>query len=112
MSELVVILTSCPPDKADGIAAHVVEGRFAACVTALPNARSTYRWQGQVQQENETLLLVKVPRAGLDACLAALTAVHPYEVPELLVLPVAGVNPSYLAWATASLCDPPSTEPQ
>ena len=107
MSGLVVILTSCPPDRADAIATHLVEGRHAACVSALPNAQSTYIWQGKLQREVETLLLVKVPREGLDACLAALTAVHPYAVPELLVLPAERVNAGYLAWALGTISGPP-----
>lgn len=112
MSELAVILTSCAPAHADAIAAHLIEGQFAACVSALPGAVSTYRWQGQVQREAETLLLIKVPQRALDACLAALTAVHPYEVPELVVLDAAQVNASYLAWAVAMTSAPPNTAPR
>ncbi len=99
MSELFVILTSCPAAAADGIATHLVEGQFAACVSALPGALSTYRWNGEVQRDQETLLLIKVPEPALDACIAALEAVHPYEVPEIVALPAARVNASYLAWA-------------
>lgn len=103
---LSVILSSCPPDAAERIAAHLVEGRHAACVSVLPNARSTYRWQGQIQHDTEALLLVKVPTERVTACLEALRQVHPYTVPELVVLAAAQVAESYLAWAVAE------TQPQ
>ncbi len=101
MTTLCVVLTSCPPDRADAIAAHLIDGHFAACVSVVPGAVSTYRWQGQLQRETEALLLVKVPQPSLERCLAALTAVHPYAVPELVVLAAQDVNASYLAWAMA-----------
>ena len=101
--QLYVILTACPPENADALATHLIAGQFAACVSALPGALSTYRWQGAVQRETETLLLVKVPHAALERCMAAIQAVHPYEVPELVVLPAEQVATSYLAWAQASV---------
>ncbi len=115
MTELFVILTACPPEHADAIATHLVTGQHAACVSALPGAMSTYRWQapGQaeatVQREAETLLLVKVPQHALDRCLAALQAVHPYDVPELVVLPAERVSAPYLAWAVAMTAGLPDT---
>ncbi len=105
MTALFVVLTACPPDHADRLADALIAGQHAACVTALPGARSTYRWQGAVQHEVETLLLVKVVAAQLDACLAALETLHPYEVPELVVLPAERVNAAYLAWASSGLPD-------
>lgn len=94
-----VILSSCPPDKAEAIASALVERQVAACVSVLPGAVSTYRWQGAVQREAEHLLLIKVPESGLERCVALLTEVHPYEVPEILALPVAHANASYAQWA-------------
>lgn len=106
-AELYVIVSSCPADVADAIAQGLVERRMAACVSALAGARSTYRWQEQIQQETETLLLIKVPRAQVDACAKALQDLHPYEVPEIVILPASGVAASYLAWAQQA-CRPPS----
>ena len=111
MSELSVILTACPEANADSLAAYLVEGRFAACVSALPGAQSTYRWQDEVRRDAETLLLIKVPHAGLDDCIAALEAIHPYAVPEIVVLPSERVNTSYLAWAVAMTVGQPDTAP-
>lgn len=94
-----VILSSCPPEQADAIASALVERRVAACVSVLPGAISTYRWQGAVQRETEHLLLIKVPEEGLAACVEALNEVHPYDVPEILALPVAYANAPYAQWA-------------
>ena len=104
---LYVIVSSCPAHAADAIAQGLVQARVAACVIALPGARSTYRWQGQVAHEAETMLLIKVPRAQLEACMAALRALHPYEVPEIVALPAAAVDAAYLAWAQQA-CAPGS----
>ena len=101
-----IVLTSCPPDRGDAIAAALVEARVAACVSQLRGAVSTYRWDGAVCHEAETLLLIKTPRDCLDACTAALRGVHPYEVPEIVVLHAADVASSYLAWAQAACAVP------
>lgn len=106
--ELAVVLTACPPHAAEQLAELLVAQRLAACVTALPGGQSTYRWQGAIQREPETLLLIKVPRPAVAACVAALEAAHPYEVPEVVVLSAAEVSAAYLAWAFAA-CDLPST---
>ena len=110
MSELSVILTSCPKADANWLAALLVEGLHAACVSAIPGAQSTYRWKGEVRRERETLLLIKVPQAALEGCIAALEAAHPYDVPEIVVLPAERVNANYLAWAQASTAGLPDTE--
>ena len=94
-----VILTSCPPDQAQMLADSLVAQEVAACVSILPGAVSTYRWQGALQRDAESLLLVKVPTELRHACMAALKAVHPYTVPELVVLQASEVSASYLAWA-------------
>ncbi len=98
-----VILSSCPPGQSDAIARALVERRVAACVSILPGAISTYRWQGAVQCDEEHLLLIKVPVEGLERCVAALTEVHPYDVPEILALPVGHAAASYADWARAEV---------
>ena len=100
-----VILSSCPPDKAEAIATALVERRVAACVSVLPGAISTYRWQGAVQRDTEHLLLIKVPAEGLARCIEVLSEVHPYEVPEILALPVDHANASYADWARQMVAD-------
>ena len=81
-----IILSNCPPDKADEIAGRLVEERCAACVNAIPGVRSTYRWQGEVHRDPETTLLIKTSLVALRRCLDRLRALHPYEVPEIVVL--------------------------
>lgn len=99
---LSVILTSCPPDHAQKIADALVQQQVAACVQAIPGVRSTYRWQGAIQRDDETVLLIKTPCARVQACMAALQAVHPYEVPEMVEIPAGQVGAAYLAWAVGA----------
>jgi periplasmic divalent cation tolerance protein len=94
-----LILSSCPPEQAQAIADALIERQVAACVSIVPAALSTYRWQGAVHHDAESLLLVKVPTELRAACLAALQEVHPYTVPELVVVSAAEVGAGYLAWA-------------
>ena len=99
MAETLVVLTTCPdPDSADRIARRLVEDRLAACVNRLAPVRSTYRWQGAVEDAEEYPLLIKCTRERYAALEAALREQHPYEVPEIVALPVvAGWGP-YLRW--------------
>lgn len=98
-----VALCTCPPAEAERIARGLVE-RGAACVNVLPAVRSIYRWKGVVEAGEETLLVVKAAAEKLPALHAALAELHPYELPEWVVLPVdeALSSPAYLAWVRAA----------
>jgi periplasmic divalent cation tolerance protein len=87
-------------DNATGrrIANALVENRLAACVNLLPGLESTYRWQGQVEHDSEALLLIKVRAADYAELEAAILALHPYELPEIIAVPVTGGLPAYLDW--------------
>lgn len=99
MSDVTVTLCTCPDrDAADRIARTLVDERLAACVNALPGVTSTYRWQGEVQQDNEFLLLIKSTPERAAAMLDRILELHPYDVPEVLTLPVATGLPAYLHW--------------
>ncbi len=102
----VVVHCSCPDA---GIAARIartlVEERLAACVQTIPAIGSTYRWQGEVHADDEALLLIKTTRARIDALTARIVELHPYELPELLVLDVIGGTPAYLAWLADATTD-------
>lgn len=91
------------PDEAcaAAIARALVEERLAACVQVLPRMRSIYRWEGTVHDEPEALLVAKTCAARADALEARVRALHPYEVPEVVRLDVAGGSPAYLAWVLA-----------
>jgi periplasmic divalent cation tolerance protein len=95
-----VVLCNCPPDRAVDIARPLVAEGLAACVNVLPGVRSLYVWEGAVHDEAETTLLIKVAAEKVDALRERLRALHPYEVPEILALPVdtARSDPDYVAW--------------
>ncbi len=100
--DAVIVLTTWPAEEdPSDAAAALVEERLAACVSVLPEMESVYRWQNAVERARERQLLVKTARPRLDALLARLKALHPYEVPEAIVLPVAGGSEAYLAWLAA-----------
>ena len=96
-----VLLCYCTcPDAASAqrIAETLVDEHLAACVNQLPAIRSTYRWQGAVHNDNEQLLLIKTTDARLAALERRLLELHPYDVPELIAVPVAQGNATYLDW--------------
>lgn len=97
MSALIVFCP-VPAEHADRLARHLVEERLAACVQALPGVRSTYRWDGELQQATETLLLVKTTADRYAALERTLAAHHPYELPEILAVDAAAGLPAYLRW--------------
>ena len=100
--EVVAVLSTLPTDdRGPAVARALVDERLAACVNLVPGLRSIYRWQGAVQDDGEVLAIIKTTRARLPALLARLPALHPYELPEALVLPVAGGHLPYLAWVAA-----------
>ena len=97
-----LILSTCPDaDTAQRLARILVEERLAACVSLLPGAVSTYRWQGRVEQATEVQLLAKTPADRRDALMARLAELHPYELPEILAVETAAGLPAYLDWVTA-----------
>ncbi len=102
-----LVLSTCPDaDTAARIARALVEERLAACVGALPGLVSTYRWQGRVEQAGEVQLLIKTSAGRLDALVARLAQLHPYELPEILAVEAGGL-PAYLAWVAEQTCEEP-----
>jgi len=82
----------------------VVEARLAACVNILPRVQSVYRWQGAVESASEIPLLIKTTAANYPALENAIRAQHPYEIPEIIALPVERGLPAYLNWVAAETC--------
>lgn len=99
MNEVLLVLTNVP-DEATGvaIARRLVDDRLSACVNLLPAVRSIYRWQGAAEETAETTLLIKTTQQRYHDVEAAIRAQHPYELPEIIALPVAAGLPAYLAW--------------
>ncbi|MFA5521093.1 MAG: divalent-cation tolerance protein CutA [Castellaniella sp.] len=95
---VLVLTTVADADTAQRVAATLVEERLAACVNLGAPSLSIYVWQGAVQRETELALTIKTLGARVDALARRLVQLHPYSVPELLVLNVTGGSAAYLAW--------------
>ena len=99
MTGPVVVLSAlgAPPD-AHRIARALVDERLAACVNIVPGVVSIYRWKGNVEQEPELMLVIKTVGDKVEALRARLLELHPYELPEVVVIPIAGGHKAYLDW--------------
>jgi periplasmic divalent cation tolerance protein len=103
---VLVCFCTCPDTTtAPAIADVLVGERLAACVNVLPGLRSVYRWQGAIERADEALLLIKTVQAQLPALQARMAALHPYELPELVAVEVAGGLAAYLDWIAESSAD-------
>lgn len=95
----VVVLTTLPAAAdAGAFAAAIVESRLAACVNLLPVMESVYRWEGRVERDAERQLVLKTSRDRVAALWERVRALHPYDVPEFIVLPIVDGNDAYLRW--------------
>lgn len=111
MSELSahrVVLCTCPDGKtAERIASVLVDGRLAACVNILPGIRSVYRWEREVQNDEELLLFIKTRTDRYPQVEQAIRNAHPYDVPEILSLAVDTGLADYLDWLDDSVAPDP-----
>jgi len=104
MSEPLVVLCTCPDAAtARRLAGEVVARGLAACVNLVPGLVSIYRWQGEVEEASEVLLVAKTARSHYTELEAALRAAHPYELPEVVAVSITAGSEPYLAWLHASL---------
>jgi periplasmic divalent cation tolerance protein len=85
------------------LATHLVEKRLAACVNVIPQIYSVYRWKGAIEKESEQLLLIKTIDSQVDALREALFAMHPYEVPEFVVVRIDNLSDAYRSWLVGEL---------
>ncbi|HUR39687.1 MAG TPA: divalent-cation tolerance protein CutA [Verrucomicrobiae bacterium] len=102
VEDALVVMVTCPADKAPVLAAALVEERVAACVNVVPGLLSVYRWKGAVQQDPETLLLAKTTVGRFDALKALVLRHHPHELPEVIALKVDRGHVPYLDWIQES----------
>jgi periplasmic divalent cation tolerance protein len=109
-SPFVLMLTTWPDDRDPGALAHtLVEERLAACVSVLAPMVSVYRWEGAVEQSSERQVIIKTTAAQVEAVAERLAGLHPYDVPEMLVLPISKGSEAYLRWmADSTTCAGPS----
>ncbi|MDB4959187.1 MAG: divalent ion tolerance protein [Myxococcales bacterium] len=98
MPVVVVISTFPSADKAAEVARTLVTEQLAACANLVGPVRSIYRWKGELQDDSETLAVIKTTTERLEALKSRLVALHPYELPEVIALPVADGHAPYLAW--------------
>jgi periplasmic divalent cation tolerance protein len=99
-----IVLTTCAsPGEASKLARILVEERLVACATLIPKVESIYYWEGQVESNTETLVLMKTCVDQLPALESRVQALHSYQTPEFLVLGIEAASEPYLAWLTANL---------
>ena len=101
--EYVMVLTTLPVDAdGPGFARSLVEERLAACVNLLAPMESVYRWEGNIEQETERQVVIKTSRDRVAMLWERIRELHPYDVPEFLVLPIIDGNDAYLRWVADS----------
>ncbi len=97
--QVLVALTTCPDEaSAAALATALVQERLATCVNRIGGVRSSYFWDARLQESLEILLIIKTTSGRMDELRARLDALHPYDVPELVAIPVSGGNERYLDW--------------
>ncbi len=95
---VIVYITTSNAEEARSIAKAVVEERLAACANIIDNISSIYWWKGRIEEDSEALLLLKTPRAKVEALIARVKELHSYELPDITVIPLEGGLEEYLMW--------------
>lgn len=107
MTEQLVVLVTVPDgETGERLGQALVDEGLAACVNLLGEVRSIYRWQGAVETASERLCLIKTTAAGFPSLRARILALHPYELPEIIALPIAAAHQPYLDWIAAAIKRP------
>lgn len=98
MEQVLLLMTNMPDTRSAQALAHVlVQSKMAACVNLLPGVQSVYRWQGKIEQANEVTLFIKTTQARYHQVEQAILAAHPYDLPEVIAMPLTG-HAAYLHW--------------
>ena len=100
---MIVVLCTVPEEKAHELAKKIVEEKVAACVNVIPNLMSYYWWNGEIQKDAEILLMIKTLDDAFEKLKEVIINNHPYEVPEIVALPINKGNESYLSWIKDSV---------
>lgn len=101
--DLIVVLCTAPAEQSESMARIIVEEGLCACVNVVPAVRSFFRWQGKVDVADEHLLIAKTTAAAFELLRDRLAALHPYDVPEVIALPISAGLPAYLSWVVESV---------
>ncbi len=100
-----IILCTCPNKKsADDLASHLITEKLAACVNIIDGVRSVYEWQGKIEKSQEQLLVIKSHSDQYAAIESTIKTLHPYELPEIIAVPIERGHPEYLQWINKCLC--------
>lgn len=105
MNRLVVLCVVGKIEDAEWIAREIVERRLAACVNVLPSVTSIFRWKGEVERNDEVLMIIKTNRQRFEALRDAILSMHTYEVPEVIAFEIAAGHGPYLTWLDAAVGD-------
>jgi periplasmic divalent cation tolerance protein len=106
-SDHCVVLNTCPDAaSAENIARTLLERKLAACINILPGVKSFYTWKGVCESDEEHLLLIKTLASAYPALEQAILELHPYELPEIIAVPIAAGLPGYLTWITQNTAAP------
>lgn len=98
----VVFVTASHKQEAEKIAAGLIKGKLAACVNIVDSVQSIYWWQGKVDKASESLLIIKTRKTLVNKLIKSVLALHSYQVPEIIALPIIAGNKKYLEWINAS----------
>ncbi len=98
MSAIIILSTAPSRESAKQIASALIEARLAACVQLLPHLESVYRWDGKVESDNECQIIIKTSEEACEAAYEKVTALHPYAVPQWLIINDVGGSDAYLNW--------------
>jgi periplasmic divalent cation tolerance protein len=109
--DYVLVLTTLPADAdAAAFARRLVDLRLAACVNILPAMESVYRWEGKIEEDTERQLIIKTASEHVQALWEGVRVLHPYDIPEFIVLPITDGNEAYLRWIGDSTGSDPDDE--
>jgi periplasmic divalent cation tolerance protein len=104
---IAVFIATADSEEAARLADMLIGERLAACVQVLPQMESVYRWQGRIERQKEVLLIAKTTKARFEALEREVRAIHSYETPEIVALPLTAGSVDYLEWLNASVSDEP-----
>ena len=105
-----IVFCTCPDEEsAELVANHLVDERLAACVNLVPNMRSIYRWHDEVKSDSEVLMIIKTTAGAYPDLEQAIIDRHPYELPEVISVPITDGQTDYLAWIQACITQKEST---
>ena len=96
--KIVISITTGTEEEAHTIAGQLINHKMAACVNIVPGVDSTFRWEGKIESEKESLLIIKTKSGILQQTIDLVKQLHSYEVPEIIAMPIIGGNEEYLQW--------------